>query len=1417
MSLAMCLILGTGGAGAQEGDDHGDTRSSATNISLGSSVDGRIDTGLDRDIFRLDLTRASGLTNVWIYSTGELDSWGQLHDSNGRAMAVSDNLIAGIEDNFHLRAVLPRAVYYIGVFSADDVTPGNYTLHVQVATDPGRSASTATPAVLGVPTPGNISAASDTDYFSLDFTRPANVIINAKSGNLEPVDVTVFDEAGSEVFVNVFQLGTRISSRLFRDGFRIIDDFAPGTYHLKIAGPRGSRSFPVPYTFLVVEDNEYTDFIEQCEADTHSLNDPLIRDALYGCQWHLDDSNGQDINVQDVWAEGIKGQGVNIAVVDNGMDYTHQDLAENVDLTRNYDYTGRGDINHRFFHHGTHLAGILAARDNDFGVRGIAPRATLYGYNFVRASTFLNLADAMTRNAASTAVSNNSWGPLDGPELSPAPAIWESAIEHGLEQGYEGKGTFYVFSGGNGHQDGDESNLDELANFYGVTAVCSVNDHGARSIYSEVGANLWVCGPSNDRPEDHRGIVTTENSDRYYEEFGGTSAASPMVSGVAALMRSANPNLSWRDLKLILAASARNNDPENPGWEVGALKHGSDSERYYFNHEYGFGVVDAKAAVDLAKDWYGLPRLRNSSAGSNRLNLGIPDTQATDDPGSVPSVISTVNLNTDIEFTEFVEVTVSMRHNSFRDLDIELVSPSGAVSKLVTEYQHMPEDGESEIRVPLNGSFRFGSARHLGEDPNGDWQLRVTDRVPGFSGTLDSWSITVYGHSGVLTCESGSAVADAISNPGLVSDCKTLLDARYALAGTGKLNWSALTPIEDWDGVTISGTPSRVTELNLYGRQLTGSIPAELSNLTRLRAVLLSSNHLTGTIPATLAQLSNLEALDLRDNELTGSLPVELGGLSSLRSLSVGGNELTGPVPTWLGSLQNLLSLSLGGNGLSGSIPAELGALDNLRTLSLAGNSLTGEIPTELGSLSNLKELYLSGNQLRGAVPVWIDRLADLYVLSLAENRLTGPIPVELGNLPNLTTLDLSGNQLNGAIPAAIGNLSNLRRLHLSDNQLDGCIPHKLRGVEESDLGDLSLPFCDVLLSSLTIGPGYLTTPFDPYETEYIAKGPSRVTVNAVNDHGATLQFLDKAGSEIADADRSQAGHQVDVDAVDVKIRIVVTSRDGKASLTYTLLITREDLPGPPGITAVTPGFESLTVEWAAPNEPSDALFSSYDLRYIESGASDYSDANWTFIQNVWSGGPLAYTIAGLTGGAEYIVQVRAANAVGEGRWSDEKRARTIASTDVPVFEDGPTATRYVTELSILGTDVGTPVSASDAAGSELAYTLGGADAALFTIDGKTGQIKVGAATKFDYEAGPHTFTVEVTAISPTGARANVTVTIAVFDEDLGPLGSKYDANKDRMIQKREIVTAIDDYLFNDALTKEELVKLITLYLFPSG
>ena len=932
--IALCLVLNTGGVWGQGADDHGDIFATATNLPLGSSVAGRIDVSDDRDVFRLDLSSRPGSTDVWIYTSGDLDSLGWLYDSSENLLVHNDDGFIGSQRaGFHIRWVLPRGVYYVSIRGFRDATTGmretgSYRVHAQAVTDPGGTIGAATRLGIGSLAPGRIDNAENADYFRMDFSKSTNLVVRAINlfrvyridaerigiRPFAPLAVEVLDAEGAEVSVNVYEINARIFGDRLPAGFFIGDDFGPGTYYFKVTTPAGATSHPVPYTIHAFEDTEYTEFIEGCEARTRSLNNPQISDPLYACQWHLDSPEGVDINVEAAWAQGVTGEGVNVAVVDDGMYFTHVDLKDNVDTSRNHDYTGRGSIYTPLEHHGTHVAGLIAARDNGIGVRGVAPRATVYGYNLLAIGSrlpFASMADAMGRNRETTAVSNNSWGPRAGPGLDPVNSFWERAVEAGLETGYGGKGVFYVFSGGNGHEDGDDSNLSELKSFYGVTSVCAVNDHDTRSIYSEMGTNLWVCAPSDDRGEDYKGIVTTENSDRYYEEFDGTSAAAPVVAGVAALMRDANPDLTWRDLKLILAATARKNDAGNTGWGDGARKYGSDSatDRYHFNREYGFGVVDAGAAVDLAKRWITAPPLRDSNVSSGSVNTSIP---APGRSGPV-TVTESLTMNSSIEFTEFVEIKADFDHTSFRDMDIELESPSGTVSKLTVPYdtRHMVDDEGDTLYIRLDGAFRFGSARHLGEDPNGEWKLRLADTIAPYGGTLRSWSIKVYGHSGTPTIPAptstatptpatypnvcGDAVTDR-SNTGLLADCNALLAARDALRGSAGLNWEPDTLIAQWDGVKTGGTPRRVTSLKAQSRNLDGRMPAEIGSLDKLVDLWLYNNELTGSIPAEIGNLADLRTLMLKDNDLGGQIPLALDELT-LDRLWLRGNDFTGCVP----------------------------------------------------------------------------------------------------------------------------------------------------------------------------------------------------------------------------------------------------------------------------------------------------------------------------------------------------------------------------------------------------------------------------------------------------------------------------------------------------------------------------------------
>ena len=259
-------------------------------------------------------------------------------------------------------------------------------------------------------------------------------------------------------------------------------------------------------------------------------------------------------------------------------------------------------------------------------------------------------------------------------------------------------------------------------------------------------------------------------------------------------------------------------------------------------------------------------------------------------------------------------------------------------------------------------------------------------------------------------------------------------------------------------------------------------------------------------------------------------------------------------------------------------------------------------------------------------------------------------------------------------------------------------------------------------------------------------------------------------------------------------------------------------VPGAPASLLVTPGDGSLSIAWSAPADDGGADVTSYDLRYIASDAADKADDSWTVEEDVWSSGALEYTITGLTNGDRYDVQVRAVNEAGNGPWSATAAGIQVGSTSnvPPEFTEGDSATRSVSENATSGAAVGDPVAATDADNATLTYTLEGDDAGSFVIDAGTGQLTVGDGTTLDYEARA-SYAVSVRATNPSGYSAAIAVTIMVTDDDLGVIGSRYDANNDRVIDKAEVIKAINDYLFgegDEAISKADVITLINAYLF---
>ena len=236
------------------------------------------------------------------------------------------------------------------------------------------------------------------------------------------------------------------------------------------------------------------------------------------------------------------------------------------------------------------------------------------------------------------------------------------------------------------------------------------------------------------------------------------------------------------------------------------------------------------------------------------------------------------------------------------EFDVSVAVRAGEFVGTVTAFD-LNDDSITYSIISGNAAGTFAIASSTGEitvtgGPGAAVGAAYTLTVGASDGVSRTTSVMVTVTVVEVDCNVGAAVANPGSNLELVSDCETLLTIRNTLAGTAILNWSLDTPISSWNGVTVGGTPRRVTRLVLERRGLTGEIPSELGLLTGLEELNVSlSSQLTGLIPAELGDLANLRTLHLHYNRLTGPIPPELGGLTKLTDLQLHGNALNGPIP----------------------------------------------------------------------------------------------------------------------------------------------------------------------------------------------------------------------------------------------------------------------------------------------------------------------------------------------------------------------------------------------------------------------------------------------------------------------------------------------------------------------------------------
>ncbi|KAJ3446892.1 s8 family serine peptidase [Anaeramoeba flamelloides] len=469
-------------------------------------------------------------------------------------------------------------------------------------------------------------------------------------------------------------------------------------------------------------------------------------DPLFPDQFHLKNT-GQfvgkttvDVNVSPVWDLGYFGEDITIAIVDDGLYHSHEDLSSNFLMEGSWDYcldkndpVGTSDDTH-----GTSCAGVAAATDGDGACGlGAAPKANLMGRRFLcSGTTYVELAEALSDESEGTIhVSSNSWGPMgcteeDGCTYDEQSQVITDAIVDAVLNGRDGKGIVFVFAAGNEADEGGDINQYTYAKMAEVIGVAAINNDGGHSYYSNIGSAIVVSGVSSgyNGDNDYIGIRTTDRASTTSctNDFGGTSSACPLVAGVVALILEANPKLNYWQVQQILIETATRDNLPTENWI-------QNSKGYHYHRHFGFGLVDASAAVEAALEWDAEPNFQMFETDSQTVNKNIPDDGGSDNP-----VSATIQIEKNYTIVGGVEIQISITHPFIGEIGIILESPSGTSIDVVVTHTDYNSDLTDYPLVAKN---------FYGESTKGTWTIRVYDEYELDEGTFDSWKLSFYGIS----------------------------------------------------------------------------------------------------------------------------------------------------------------------------------------------------------------------------------------------------------------------------------------------------------------------------------------------------------------------------------------------------------------------------------------------------------------------------------------------------------------------------------------------------------------------------------------------------------------------------------------------------------------------------------------------
>lgn len=529
--------------------------------------------------------------------------------------------------------------------------------------------------------------------------------------------------------------------------------------------------------------------------------DPLVTQA-----WHLQNTGqsafstgsgiaGNDLKVLRAHNLGFIGRGIRIAVSDSGVETSHPDLNANQLSGEHRSYNGSPSSWHGSQPtpvggdgHGTSVTGLInAVAGNGIGSIGVAPGAKFAGFYFIgkfQDTSSSYEARVLDQIIGDFDIFNYSYGYANC-FFVPTSAEIFAAYKKGVTTLRDGKGAIYIKAAGNDYKGSNSTCYqNDSSTFYGnantnedqnhpyLVVTAATNASGEASSYSSPGSNVWVSSAGGEFGDAAPAMITTDLQGcskgfsvsgswtsafnrgqhslnslcNYTSAMNGTSSATPTLAGIVALMLEANPELTWRDVKHILATTSNPIQYSTAAYAhpAGANLTGHVYDYSYvvnaagmkFSNTFGFGRVDAEKAVAMAKDYtFPLKPYKETETNgdwdyrSNFINQAIPDKASA---GTSHALNVTHNLK-----VEAIQIKVEIDHPFVSDLGVEVTSPSGTVSKILRINSNIKDRG-------LFG-FTLLSNAFYGENSKGNWTIRVLDAKSGNTGRLVSWELKVNG------------------------------------------------------------------------------------------------------------------------------------------------------------------------------------------------------------------------------------------------------------------------------------------------------------------------------------------------------------------------------------------------------------------------------------------------------------------------------------------------------------------------------------------------------------------------------------------------------------------------------------------------------------------------------------------------